>query len=481
MMLVATLFVIVALAVGTVLRVRLKLLQWCFVPASIVAGFLGFAVVQLFTVLQQREIADASWLEPVKEALGPWPGTLISVVFACMLLERTSSKTMRESMAGASREGIMVWIVVLGQTAVGLLCTWLLIQPFFDVPNSFGILIETGFAGGHGTASAMGDVLESDAVGLPAGRDLGLFMATMGLIFSVTTGVVYVNLAIRRGWVQAKEGSVSLIQGLENRSSDEPAAFARIRSEVLDPFLFQVVLVGIAFGIGWSAQQAIKSLTASPEKQIVATEESAESMAEEALQSRTSLAGTIGSFPLFIYTLFGGLLVRVGMRKFGIGDLIDTASIQRISSISMDFLIVAAITLLNVEALQAVATPLFILLAAALLWTGFCLLVLAPRLLPKDYWFQLGIINYGMSTGTTATGFTLLKIVDRKVDSGAAEDYALAAPLSSPFIGGGMLTIGLPMLVLEKVPIAASALVASVCVVALYFLGRRLASQAEER
>ena len=93
------------------------------------------------------------------------------------------------------------------------------------------------------------------------------------------------------------------------------------------------------------------------------------------------------------------------------------------------------------------------------MWTGFCLLFLSRRLLPSDHWFELGLINYGMSTGTTATGFVLLRLVDPKLQSGAAEDYALAAPLSSPFIGGGMLTIGLPLLILERVPIA------SVCVV----------------
>ena len=60
-----------------------------------------------------------------------------------------------------------------------------------------------------------------------------------------------------------------------------------------------------------------------------------------------------------------------------------------------------------------------------------------------------------MSTGTTATGFVLLRLVDPKLETGAAEDYALAAPLSSPFIGGGMFTIGLPLVILERYPLEA--------------------------
>ena len=78
-----------------------------------------------------------------------------------------------------------------------------------------------------------------------------------------------------------------------------------------------------------------------------------------------------------------------------------------------------------------------------------------------------------MSTGTTATGFVLLRLVDPELESGAAEDYALAAPISSPFVGGGMITIGLPLLVLEQFPIAWTAIGMSACVLVLIGIGAR--------
>ncbi|MEM7474312.1 MAG: hypothetical protein AAF483_04910, partial [Planctomycetota bacterium] len=66
--------------------------------------------------------------------------------------------------------------------------------------------------------------------------------------------------------------------------------------------------------------------------------------------------------------------------------------------------------------------------------------------------------------------------IDKDLDSGAAEDYALAAPLSSPFIGGGMLTVMLPLFVLENVPIAISAICCSIVVFILFLIGRRIAT-----
>ena len=78
-----------------------------------------------------------------------------------------------------------------------------------------------------------------------------------------------------------------------------------------------------------------------------------------------------------------------------------------------------------------------------------------------------------MSTGTTATGFVLLRVIDPELESGAAEDYALAAPLSAPFIGGGILTVALPLIVLQQVPIAASALTMIAVVALLIAIGVR--------
>lgn len=474
----AILFAVFLLAVGVSLRVTLKPLQWIFVPASIVGGLFGLALIQMTGNQNHAALTQ----------LQSWPGMLIAVVFACMFLDR-GSRSLRQSLGLAGREGIVVWIVVLGQTAVGLLCTWLLIQPWFDVPNSFGMLIETGFAGGHGTAAAMGAVFESENVGLADGLDLGLFMATVGLVFSVISGVVYVNLAIRLGWLGNKE-RIDLIQGLENRGAPEPVAKGTVRSEVVDPLVFQLLIVGAAFGLGYAMKESVTSITQSMGPAAVETgvasdqaveanvENAAAAKADQEFTKRASLAGTVGDFPLFIYALLGGLIVRQLMHFAGIDDLIDRLSIQRISGVAMEFLIVSAITTLRIESIAGVAGPLAILLVAAFAWTGFCLLFVSRRLLPGAYWFQLGILNYGMSTGTTATGFTLLKIVDKDLSSGAAEDYALAAPLSSPFVGGGLLTIGLPLLVLEEIPIAVSACGLTAVVIGLFFLGRFLARSA---
>ena len=189
--------------------------------------------------------------------------------------------------------------------------------------------------------------------------------------------------------------------------------------------------------------------------------------------SRLTFKSVVESFPLFIYTLFGGLILRWLLRMVRHEQAVDRETINRLTAAAMDLLVVSAITTLNISAVATLIVPFALLLLGGAIWSGLCLLLISRWLLPHQHWFQLGLINYGMSTGTTATGFVLLRLVDPELESGAAEDYALAAPLSSPFIGGGMITVGLPLLVLERVPIGLSTIVMLALVFILVLIGRR--------
>ncbi|MHC5003352.1 MAG: sodium/glutamate symporter [Planctomycetota bacterium] len=440
------------LLLGFVLRVRLRLLQLLFIPASVIGGIVGLVAIQLAIGLPAAEgTALHETTAAIAAELRSWPGPLIAVVFAGLLLEKPD-RGLAESLRGAALNGIMVWIIVLGQVALGLAAGWLVVDRLYDVPAAFGQLLEAGFAGGHGTAAALGTIY-GDLLGFPEGLDLGLFVATVGLVYSVVSGIVLVNIAIRRRWTQGGEARIELVRGTESRSAPRPIALGRVRSEVIDPLAFQLLLVAAAVFIGAALQWAFVEIV----------------RAANGPDGRSSLENV----PLFLFTLIGGLLLRKGMALFGADDLIDGESIRRVVGITMEFLIVAAVASLRLEAVATFLWPLVLLLSIGAVWTAFCLLVLARRLLPEDRWFELGIINYGMSTGTTAQGMMLLRIVDRDLDTGAAEDYALAAPLSAPFIGGGVITMTLPLL-LERIGAGPAVAAILVALIALYAAGRVL-------
>ena len=472
-MIVDFVFVAVLLVAAVVLREKLRFLASLRIPASLLAGTIGLVLFQLVPS-EVRGENSPGWLDAIANDLRSWPATLIAVVFAGMLLAKSGSRRTfsRSNLRRAGRQGLMVWIIVLGQTAVGLWVTWLVIQPRYDLPNSTGMLIETGFAGGHGTAAAMGTVLGHPSIGLDSGLDLGLLMATAGLAYGLVSGVVWVNIAVRRGWVESQSTEAASTElGEKVVPSGASLGTPRISGETVDPLLLQVVWIALAFAVGLGIQQAI-GLGAMQLDRLLQTDYMVEG--DVALRERMSFGGVLGSFPLFIYALFGGAIVRWVLTLAGQKDRIDSQTIHRLVASAMDVLVVAAVATLNLQVVASLWFPFVSLFIAGAIWCTFCLLVLSRWVLPASIWFHLGIINYGMSTGTTATGFVLLRTIDPELQSGAAEDYALAAPLSAPFVGGGMITVALPLLVLERVPIWVSALALTVVVLVLVAIGVRL-------
>ena len=502
------------LRLGVWMRDYFSFFRRFYLPSSVVAGVIGWVLIHLFISLEVFLSGESHWFQHITDILSQWPGWLIALVFAGMLLPSVSRRSLRQSFSKVGREGLMVWVIVLGQSAVGLMVTWLFVQPFFDVPNSFGMLIETGFAGGHGTAAAMGQVFQNPSIQLQGGRDLGMVVATIGLVYGLASGMIWVNLGVRRGWLKVQGGeavqkeppgdmaplqagvtpvrSDSLsnesgmkIQGVDNQS---PAQHAHKSHR-----LFGVGCLLIALFLGIAIQASAVQVATWWEHSSQLDEPSAQREIDEVLnqagfengevkngkvengqlelQQRLGVTAVVGSFPLFIFTLFGGWMVRKGLTFTGNASLIGTGLIQQITGTAMDLLVFAAITSLRLETVATFFGPLSLLLLAGFIWTAFCLLCLSRYLLPREHWFELGLMNYGMSTGTTATGFVLLRLVDPKLETEAAEDYALAAPLSSPFIGGGMLTIGLPLLVLEKIPIGVAGVTLTTVVVGLVAAG----------
>ncbi len=437
------------LLIGLFLRARIELLQLFYVPASIIGGLIGLAALQGGQATAQIGLR---WIPEqtvaMVDELRTWPGWLIAVVFAGLFLDKPG-RSMKESLHGAARQGNMVWIICLGQVGLGLMAVWLIIQPLHlgpfegNVPIYFGQLIEAGFVGGHGTSAALGEVYEK--MGFAEAKELSFFMATVGLIYSVVSGVFFVNLGVRRGWVRAGNVQIPRLNGLEARRGSESIGLAKVNAEVLDPLVFQALILAAAYAVGL------------------------------ALQKLVGLA--YNGLPLFMFTLIGGWLVRDFMRLLGIADLIDPGTMRRLVAAAMEFLIVAAIASLNLIVVAKAIVPLSILLIVAFAWTAICLVFIGRRLLPAAYWFELGIINYGMSTGVTASGLMLLRIIDKDFDSGAAEDYALAAPLSSPFVGGGVVTVVVFPSMLQSLGVGPTALIVLAVTIGLYGAGLVMANR----
>ena len=147
--------------------------------------------------------------------------------------------------------------------------------------------------------------------------------------------------------------------------------------------------------------------------------------------------------------MIGGLVVQKAADKFDRKKLIDAGLTSRLQNLALDFLVVAAIAMINVKVVAAGIVPLLLLMAAGITWNVLCVLVLARWMLP-DAWFERSITEMGQSMGTTATGLLLLRTVDPDYKTPAADAFAYKQILHEPFMGGGLWTsAAIPLLAIH--------------------------------
>ena len=405
----------ILLWIGHWLRMRIKLLQKLYLPSCVIAGVIGLIIVQILRNANTPELTD--FVNTWTAGWGKLPSFLINIVFACLFLGVTLPK-ISTLWNRAGPQLAYGQIVAWGQYTVGIGITLVLLAPLFGVPHMFGAIIPIGFEGGHGTAGGMGPVFET--LGYPEGKDFALASATVGIMSAIIIGMVLINWAARRGHTAHKPKTVdaytSSVLDIEERPH---AGKLTISADAIETFTFHVAVVGIAIFIGWVGKQGLLGL--------------------DSLIGNKTFHVVAKSFPLFPLCMLGGLIVQLFEDKFDKQKLIDHGLTRRIQNSSLDFLVVAAISTINIKALIPSLAPFFILVTAGILWNIFCVLFLAKRLLP-DTWFERSIAEMGQSMGVTATGLLLLRVVDPEYESPAADAFASKQLLHEPFMGGGLWT-----------------------------------------
>lgn len=325
-----------------------------------------------------------------------WPSYAISFVFAALFLEKRENYRKREKFRDVVLQSIFVYVAILGQILLGIALTLLIFRPFFSLPLSFSSVLENGFAGGHGTAVAMQQAFRDN--GLPEGTEFALFSATIGIILGIVGGIFLIRFSDKRYLPQHKQ--------LEGGTHFEMGRLS-----------INLGLVSLSVLCGYILKNFIKQST-----------------------------GSIPEFPLFIYALFSSVLVRRFLFFWKKEVILNNGILSFLSNFFMEILIFSAIATMNLTVISDALIPLFLLFSAGFLWNLFCHFYIRQKILPPDIGFELSILNFGMLNGTTAIGLMLLKMIDPGLKSRAVKVYAESAPISSPVLGGGILTLSLPYL-----------------------------------
>ena len=114
---------------------------------------------------------------------------------------------------------------------------------------------------------------------------------------------------------------------------------------------------------------------------------------------------------MFSLSIIFYILFSIFLKGIKADEYIDNHIISRIGSLCTDFLVFFGVASIKIPVIIEYAVPFGLLMLFGIVWVVFHFTFIAPRLLGQE-WFERGIYVYGYSTGVTAIGMALLRIVD---------------------------------------------------------------------
>ncbi len=374
------------LLVGKLIRVKVKLIQKLFIPPSLIAGVLGLAFGP----------NGLGWL-PLSGSMGTYAAVLIALVFGALPL--SSPKFSAKEIAG--RVGPMWAYAQLGMLVqwglAGLFGIFVLKLFWPELNDAFGVMLSTGFYGGHGTAAAIGEAF--NGLGWDEAASLGMTTATMGVICAIIGGLIMIKWAAKNKQTafiaDFADLPNELRSGLVPEEKRDPIGSATTSAISIEPLTFHLAMVLLVAFLGYSMSVGVKQLY--PQLEL----------------------------PVFSCAFIIGLLLKKAFDATGVTNYICPQTTQRIGSMATDLLVAFGVASIKLGVVVKYALPLVVLILSGAFMV-FAVTFFFGRKLSKTYWFERTIFAWGWWTGTMAMGIALIRIVDPKLASKAMDDYALA-------------------------------------------------------
>lgn len=375
------------LFVAKIIRCKFRFIKHAYIPAALLAGFLG-----LFLGPQFLDIL------PFSSEIANYPSILIAVLFGSMFVGTRGKMSVKSVLKGAGDTMLINGASEMMQFAVFILIgVAVLPVAFSGINNAFGLMLPAGFVGGHGTAAAIGGVL-GDA-GWADASTIGQTFATVGLLGGILLGVVLINFGARKGWTKVIRGINELPEEMLTGVVPEGKAASLGRSTTngvsIDSLTWHACLVLVSVGMAYLVNEGLKIV----------------------------MPGI--SFPTYGLALLCGVVVQLVLKAVKLDSSVDKDVITHIGSSATDFLVVFGIASIKVSVVVQYWVPIVVLSVLGFLFVTAWLLLVSRRFF-CDYWFEHGIYIFGMSTGVLATGVILLRITDPEFRTGVLQDFGLA-------------------------------------------------------
>ena len=394
----------IAILAGNVLRTWVPFLKKLYIPAAIIGGFLVLALKQIPAL---TPLVDNATMEIITyHALG--------LGFAAMAL-KTAQEEKKVSTVKVVESGAIMAGGYLIQAIIGLVIS----IAFFFINSKYfyaaGLILPMGFGQSTGSALSWGSNFEAN-YNFSGGSNFGLAVAAIGFIVGSVFGVIYLNIATRKGLVKPRR---AIAAEKDRVIIEDPNEIPN--SESIDKLTVQLCLVALAYA---GAYGIMLLLAAVPIKAV----------------------GDLAWGLNFLWALVAAFLIKTfmaAMKKKGVIKRYYTNNhlMDRISGTMFDAMIAAGIMAIDIE---DVLENIWLLIVTCFVGTviTFFYVRKATKHAYKNYEIESFLTNFGTLTGTLSTGMVLLREIDPDFVTPASSNIVLQNIPSIGFLAPLLLTLG---------------------------------------
>lgn len=437
---------VVALLVANLIRCNVPLLKRSLLPSALVAGLIILCLKPFgfFSTLVNKETMEII----TYHALG--------LGFVAMSLKNKKIKS-HTTPVKVIETGMVTAGSYALQGIVGLLIT----IPIFLIGKEFfyaaGLLLPMGYGQGPGQALNFGVTYQNWATEqgfLFHGTDFGLSIATIGFIVGSIVGVIFMNILRRQGKLQIKSGDYKEEYTLEDYESKNEIPHA----ESIDKMSVQLSLVLLVYACVFILMYGVQHLDMG---------NFGEKTVKPMVWGFNFLWGTIfGSFAKFVIT-------RLRKHNLMNREYINNYTLDRIAGTCFDFMIVAGTAAIDFNNLQGIWLPLVLVCTVGAIITFIYVLWCSKYLFP-DYTYEGFFSMFGMLTGTASNGMILLREIDPKFETPAANNLVLQAIPAIAFGFPVLLVMGFAPQSLNNCMISLAILIAGFSAFTIFIFRKKI-------
>ena len=404
------------LLLGNLLRRKVPLFRRSLLPTAVIAGFIGL-------LLRQTGIIklDIFFMESVTYHMIAIGFIAIGLRIPKLTAEEKQNKTV---MRDGTNTGLLIVSNYLLQGVLGLAIMLVLSYTLMpDIFTAAGLLLPLSYGQGPGQANNIGTSYEV-GYGFVGGASFGLALATMGFLWASIGGIIYINYLKRKNRFVCQSDNYA---GRQNQPPVEDPDEIPL-SEAVDRFTIQIALILGVYLVTYLLSHGLITLLGSTP-----------SLA--GLQK--TLAPLIWGFNFLIGSslalLLRGSFSFLRRKKIMTHQYPSNYLLNRIAGFAFDFMIVAAICAIKIEALSGLWIPFILLSLVGGIFTLYYNIKMAKIVYP-EYELEGMLSMYGMMTGTVSTGILLLREADPHFRTPASLNLVTGSSVA--------IIVGLPLLIM---------------------------------